>query len=413
MGGWLTEYGDFDWVVRPSWLNDTEKSEVHQNLLRNVFTKDKPILVSIENVAASETASKLSRLMIKSNALTMDKSTAKNVTEVRGEVWAISLGKNTRYEIRSALGAYLYTDDLRTCDIIRHRPIEFDDWLITWIQGTQNYHIFTRPCKDGPRRFLGYKGGDLVMIPGNELSQNPKAAQWTFTPILTGAADEVGGGQPPRNTTAMTGAPITPAPGAGAGTPPPSGLRPIPLTGGGNVQGFMDQNGWTLVLQYIHKGETNPDLKPLTNRLPVWKQATAEAGIDGSTDNAGWGHAAPQLLSKINFTQVRFHGFTSNHGRVIHFATNEPSVVQYFKTGTGAINLAELKKKITPMSGHTANLPASATNAFGDKGDYAMAEFPFYQHGQAHWNIRAHNRWEMDDGGVWTSKNTIHRIWVK
>ena len=185
------------------------------------------------------------------------------------------------------------------------------------------------------------------------------------------------------------------------------------------MQGWKDQNGWTLVLQYIHKGGTNPDLKPLTNRLPVWKQATVESGIDGSTDNAGWGHAEPELLRKINFTQVRFHGFTSAHDRVIHFATNEPSVVQYFKTGTGAINLAQMKNKITPMSGHTARLPASATNGLGNKGVSAMTDFPFYEApggGTPHWGVRGlGNRWEMDDGGplVYTSKNTIHRIWVK
>jgi hypothetical protein len=393
LSGWLTEYGEFDWLELPAWLKMNETAPpAGASLITMTFSKASPRLVALEN--------KNERLVRKTaTTLDVEPPGAKNLVETRDEVWAIMRSASTnRYIIRSASekGEYVTADTESagaTCKKLVLRDAIYDDWIIEPAPGTNTFFIRTTVCRDGEKYYLATNAsGKLTMLSGAAIKANDKVAAWEFKAIL---------------------GPSTPAATTRPPTPAGASPRNIPLTGGGQVEGYVDANGWTLVLQYIHKGGTNPDPKPLTDKLPAWRAATLAEGVDGSTTAASWGHAAPALLQKMNFKDVRFQGSTGAHNRVIHFATDEPSVVRYFKTGKGSIDIAGLKKNITKMAGHTANLPDSATEGWGEQGVNAMTEFPLFQGGTSHWSMKgATSRWEADDWGD-TSKNTIHRIWVK
>ena len=172
-----------------------------------------------------------------------------------------------------------------------------------------------------------------------------------------------------------------------------------------------DGGGWTLVLNYLHKGGTNPVLKPLTNRLPLLSSTTL--GIDESSSTTSWGHAQPSFLNLFVYNELRFYGKTSNaHGRVIHFKTSNANTKNYFNSGAGSVT--GINSGFITLSGHNAFLPNSTANYFYDQGNFAMTNFPFWLNGTYHWGIRGHDsRWEVDDFPGNYSYNTLHQIWIR
>lgn len=188
--GWLEDYdkdGDWDWIEKPSWQNDDEKAEVAPPGMKlNLFTRDRPLLVALDNVLAKESPAKLSRLSIKNAKLLMDKPSAKDLPESLNEVWAIELQGTGRFRIRSGNGNHLAVDDMKTCERVWNAPaLAFDDWLIKNVLNTNTYQIYTRPCKDGKgRRYLGYKNGNVDMIEEGDIAAAPKAVLWNLKPII-------------------------------------------------------------------------------------------------------------------------------------------------------------------------------------------------------------------------------------
>jgi len=172
-----------------------------------------------------------------------------------------------------------------------------------------------------------------------------------------------------------------------------------------------DDGGWTLVLNYLHKGGTNPVLSVKTTTLPL--QGSTSLGADESGSSTIWGHAANSLLNAMEFTELRFYGETSGHGRIIHFKTTHESTLNYFRTGLG--NMDGIEGSYTLLTGHSALLPGSAVNEYGDQGNYAMTYFPFWNSGRYHWGIRAGDRWEVDDFLRYDEFNndTFHQIWIR
>jgi hypothetical protein len=171
-----------------------------------------------------------------------------------------------------------------------------------------------------------------------------------------------------------------------------------------------DGGGWTLVLNYLHLGNTNPALIEKTNALPLVGSATL--GVDESASTTTWGHTTPAYLSKFTFSELRFYGKTSAHGRVIHFRTNNANTISYFKTGSG--NMSGVATSYTSLTGHTANLPGSTANYIVDQGNIAMTNFPMYLNGTYHWGIRGSAyRWEVDDFPNNSVYSTFHQIWIR
>ena len=171
-----------------------------------------------------------------------------------------------------------------------------------------------------------------------------------------------------------------------------------------------DGGGWTLVLNYLHLGGTNPALVTKTNSLPV--QGSTTLGTNESASATTWGHASNSYLNSFTFTELRFYGKTSNHSRVIHFKTSHAGTLSYFKTGAGSTT--GIASSFTSLTGHNANLPGNTAYYFYDQGNAAMTEFPFWYSGVNHWGIRGGgSRWEVDDFPNSSSYSTLHQIWIR
>jgi len=83
-----------------------------------------------------------------------------------------------------------------------------------------------------------------------------------------------------------------------------------------------DGGGWTLVLNYLHLGNTNPVLVEKTSSLPLLGSTTL--GTDEQSSTTTWGHTTPAYLTKFPFTELRFYGKTSAHARIIHLKLQMP-----------------------------------------------------------------------------------------
>lgn len=171
-----------------------------------------------------------------------------------------------------------------------------------------------------------------------------------------------------------------------------------------------DGGGWTLVLNYLHLGWTNPLLVEKSNTLPLL--GSTNLGVDEQASATTWGHVTPAYLTKFNFTELRFYGKTSLHTRVIHFKTFNANTISYFKTGTGS--MSGIATSFTSLTGHSAYLPASTAHYIVDQGTIAMTNFPMYLTGTYHWGIRGGGaRWEVDDFLNSYTYNTYHQIWIR
>lgn len=171
-----------------------------------------------------------------------------------------------------------------------------------------------------------------------------------------------------------------------------------------------DGGGWTLVLNYLHLGNTNPALTEKTNALPLLGSTTL--GVDEQGNATTWGHTTPAYLNKFNFTQLRFYAKTSLHNRVINFKTSHANTINYFKTGSGS--MSGIATSYTALTGHTAYLPNSTAHYFTNQGNSSMTEFPFWLMGTYHWGIKGGgSRWEVDDFPGNFAYNTYHQIWIR
>jgi hypothetical protein len=195
---------------------------------------------------------------------------------------------------------------------------------------------------------------------------------------------------------------------------------------------------WVLVLNYVHRGGTNPALnvRNTTKGLPVLPEDGSldfdtfdiDATIsDGSVANPGsWGHTRNDLFDKTcialgsangndNGVEVRFVAKTNDHPRVIHFKTGKFEFLKDFRYGDQPRVDGSLTD-FTLLDNHSAVLPTGNSVLYLGTGDVAMTNFPVLTSGgQHHWGIGGYgNRWEVDNNpGTTPTKNTYHQIWVR
>lgn len=196
----------------------------------------------------------------------------------------------------------------------------------------------------------------------------------------------------------------------------PDGTYPIDPDGAGGAAPIYascdmstDGGGWTLVLNYVHQGGTNPSLQVRSADLPLLG-AEGLGGDESATEH--WGHAGTAMMSRLSFGEVRFFGRTSGHDRILHFSTEAADCVEYFRTGAGACNGLDVESR--ELDGSSANLPSAINNRFADRGDRALTNFPFFESAAHHWSIQgAGKRWEVDDFPGDERHDTVHRVWVR
>lgn len=167
--------------------------------------------------------------------------------------------------------------------------------------------------------------------------------------------------------------------------------------------------GWVLVLQYLHAAGTNPNTSVIgaATNLPI--TSSGVLGDDESSSTTTWGHLGNAGFSDLGADELRWYGRTSGHDRIIHFRSNIG--IDYTETGTG--NFIGIFSANTKLNGHTANLPDVGVNHYGNRGNLAITEFPYWQYGIHHWGIRGEgNRWEVDDF-AYSAESTIHKVWAR
>lgn len=175
-----------------------------------------------------------------------------------------------------------------------------------------------------------------------------------------------------------------------------------------------DGGGWMLILNYNHLANSNPNLAPSIDSLPL---LGGDVFADESANLSYWKHASPALISRFDFSDVRFYCRSSGHPRIIHFKTNEPNCLSYLKTGLGSCDAT--KTVFMALPNHTGNLPAILDLdrvESRDKLNLSLTDHTFYNANQSYWNIKGlANRWECDEFNQRNpdGTSTIHRVWVR
>ncbi|MBW1870534.1 MAG: hypothetical protein JRJ19_00625 [Deltaproteobacteria bacterium] len=208
----------------------------------------------------------------------------------------------------------------------------------------------------------------------------------------------------------------------------PSGVYQIDPDGGGSftpVSAYCDMvtdgGGWTLILNYLHEGGSNPELSVLDSGFPLLYSSVLGDDESGSLN---WGHVSNNLFGLLNATQARFYGRSSIHARIIDFNLWAPECMDYFADG-GSAQLCndESLDKWEPLLFHNARIPDECSVAGGgpghlgfidDNATMAMAEFGAETNsGPSFWHIRTlDTNWRVDDGSD-SSYDTLHRVFVR
>ena len=274
--------------------------------------------------------------------------------------------------------------------------------------------------------FSGTVGGGLTLASNGVISGNPTNVTSATTLTFTATATDAVSNTSTRSFNIIVN-PTNDGSSAARATANPtalyndtgintSGVYWIKASGfnsGTAVQGYFTfdgNNGYLMVVNYVHDGGTDPALNDRTNSsLPLFGSNTLGTNESGGTY---WGHINPGssnggvgAFGTVN--TVRWYGKTSNHGRVIHFDTTNTNTINMMNNGSGSHS--GMNSGYTTLSGHSANLPGSI-NTYG----FGFVGFPYYKSGDHHWGLKGSGgRWEVDDFNGGSSVDTIHRVWVK
>lgn len=176
-----------------------------------------------------------------------------------------------------------------------------------------------------------------------------------------------------------------------------------------------DGGGWTLVANYLHRGnqKTPAALRTFIDRLPI--QGKDKLGEDES-GTPHWGHASTNMISALPFREARFTCRTSAHPRKIDFIVFSESCLNYFRTGKGAcLGTPELRKElmrnVRALGDHDGHLPLTADKGHLDQGDSSIVDYPFFVDWKDNWSLG--ERWQCDDTQPLDKNDTRHQVWLR
>ncbi len=173
------------------------------------------------------------------------------------------------------------------------------------------------------------------------------------------------------------------------------------------------EGGWTLLLNYVHQAQTNPDLSIRTNDLPLLGGDTL--GNDESGNTLAWGHAGNLLAAKLPIKELRFYCRSTGSANVVHFKSADPGCLAAVREGTGSC--VDIKNDFMPLSGHTASIPAAIDTGTSNRGDMALTDDIFGREragANDMWSIAGDgSAWECDFGSNDEDENTIHRVYFR
>ena len=191
-----------------------------------------------------------------------------------------------------------------------------------------------------------------------------------------------------------------------------------------------DGGGWTLVLNYVHRGGTQPAVAA-ESVLPVMSSDTL--GDDESSVDSAWGHLDNATLITLLPRELRFAARTSFYDpvRPVDFATANVACINYLGSGMGDCAGVATDASTRALSGQSpdSRLPLQAATGAANQGDLAMTNATFVKSGTeaeggTFWNIGVYasptfpaRTWDAGNGYTQSGKtyffNTIHRVYVR
>jgi|GEM_PF-4100746 len=183
-----------------------------------------------------------------------------------------------------------------------------------------------------------------------------------------------------------------------------------------------DGGGWTQVLNYNHAISTNPALKIFPGgNFPLL--GSTVVGINEAASTTTWGHTSRATLNAMIFTEIRFYG-NGNYsgGHLISFKTPNINIINYIKTGVGSMLGIAVAGNYTYIGGvppAVSILPDTAEANWGNRGEYAMTNWPFWRTENYGWAIGGtdppYQKWVAGNYAATPTTHyaTHHRIWVR
>jgi hypothetical protein len=188
--------------------------------------------------------------------------------------------------------------------------------------------------------------------------------------------------------------------------------------GGGPHRVAIDSaegGGWALVLQYVHRGGTNPELDVIGPGEDWPLPSPTALGGEDSVRSPRWGHLGQTVASLLtSATELRWRGRTDAHPRVVHFSS--PVGVDGWRRGVN--EFSSIQAAFTPLTAHDARLPAEANNfGFETTADTVLTSFPILGRTAilSDWAVRGQGfRWAVDEVDArGDAASTIHEVWAR
>lgn len=170
------------------------------------------------------------------------------------------------------------------------------------------------------------------------------------------------------------------------------------------VEPSSPENGnqpWMLILNYNRNANDMKLPKIRNNDANAFPQSL------GQGDDS-WGQAPKEILKMIPYKSIRF--FATSGSDKVHFLTRNQAAIDYVNTGVGMFP-SLIPGWYTLLPGHNAAIPQAVTHGWGNQGDMALHNSPFYIFQKHHFSMGHLGRWHVNDYSI-INNATVHTVWI-